>query len=249
MMFNKLRMYIYISIISFFVMTPCFSATQSETSVLVVRGGHSYDTPEFEEMCLSLEGIKVDLVLTAHMESMTATEINQRYDAILFLNQNKHYTTYDWNRKQYMDLTRLGIGMVFLHFTLSSQPEWDEYHDLVGGKWFLKNYTEDKKLHSTYFTEMTRDIVVLDTDHPVTKNIEDFTLTDAFYGNIYIAPDVHPLLGTNHPDVSQTIAWTHQYNTSKVVYIMPGFTKDSYQNISYQKLIANALKYVGHPTE
>ncbi len=158
---------------------------REDVPVLVVRGGHSYDTPDFENMCLRLNGIKSDLVLTEHMEKMSVSEIDQKYDAILFLNQNKHYRTSNKNRKQYMDLTERGVGMVFLQFTLSSQPEWDEFHDLVGGKWFLKNYTKDPKLHSTYFTEMTLDIEVLDQRHPVTEGIVDFTMTDAYYGNIY----------------------------------------------------------------
>ena len=82
--------------------------------------GHSFDTPEFEIICEGLKGIEVDLVLTERMEKMPASEIDQRYGAILFLNQIKHYPTSAKNRKQYMDLANLGVGMVFLHFTLSS---------------------------------------------------------------------------------------------------------------------------------
>lgn len=196
-------------------------------------------------MCLGLKGIQVDLVLTAHMQAMSAEEIDQRYDAILFLNQNKYYPTSPKNRKQYMTLANRGVGMVFLQFTLSSQPEWDEFHDLVGGKWFLKHYTEDPKLHSTYFTDMTLDIQVLDTDHPVTDDLNDFTMNDAYYGNIFMDPSVHPLLGTEHPDIAPVIAWTHTYANSRVVYIMPGFTKGAYQNKSYIRLIENALGFVG----
>ncbi len=217
---------------------------KKEVSVLVIRGGHSYDTPDFENMCLRLRGVRADLVLTEHMEKMTAAEIDQKYHALLFLNQNKHYRTSDKNRKQYMDLSELGVGMVFLQFTLSSQPEWDAYHDLVGGKWFLKNYTKDPKRHSTYFTEMTLAIRVLDRSHPVTEGIEDFTMTDAYYGNIYMDSSVHPLLGTDHPDIASTIAWTHEYGNSKVVYIMPGFTKGAYENRSYERLLENALCFV-----
>ncbi len=223
----------------------CSQVVEEENlSVLVVRGGHSYDTPEFEIMCVRLNGIVVDLVLTEHMERMSASEIDQQYDAILFLNQNKHYPTSTKNRKQYMDLANLGVGMVFLQFTLSSQPEWDEYHDLVGGKWFLKNYETDPKKHSTYFTDLTLDIKVLDTAHPVTRGLSDFTMTDAYYGNIYMDPEVDPLLGTDHPDIAKVIAWTHVYENSKVVYIMPGFTKGAYENPSYIRLIENSLGYV-----
>lgn len=218
---------------------------ESKSSVLVVRGGHPYDTPEFEEMCLDLEGIKSDLVLTAHFNQMKVAEIKENYDAILFLNQNKQYPEPERNRKKYMDLADEGVGMVFLHFTLSSQPEWDEYHDLVGGKWFLKSFTEDKSLHSTYFPDMTLEIKVLDSEHPVTEGLMDFTMTDTYYGNIYMSPSVHSLLGADNPDVSSTIAWTHQYKNSKVVYIMPGYSKKAFEHPSYRKLVSNALRFVG----
>ncbi len=61
---------------------------------------------------------------------------------------------------------------------------------------------------------------------------------------IYIDASVHPLLGTDHPDIASTIAWAHEYRNSKVIYVMPGFTKGAYENPSYERLIANALKYV-----
>ena len=147
------------------------SESESELSVLVIRGGHAYDTPAFEEMCMDLQGMKCDLVLTAHFEQYSAKEIDDRYDTLLFLNQNKKYRTEDRNRKRYMDLAQLGTGMVFLHFTLSSEPDWDEYHDLVGGKWFLKKYEKNEALHSTYFTDMTVDVKVLDADHPTTAGL------------------------------------------------------------------------------
>ncbi|MEM7144261.1 MAG: ThuA domain-containing protein [Verrucomicrobiota bacterium] len=215
-----------------------------DLSVLVVRGGHHYDTPDFENMCLGLESVEVDLVLSAHLHQFSAAEIEERYDAILFLNQNKHYPAKPRTRKLYMELATQGVGMVFLQFTLSSHPEWDEYHELIGGKWFLKDYTEDLELHSTYYKDLTLDIQILDRNHPVTKGLEDFTMTDAYYGNIHVAPEVHPLLGTKHPDIASTIAWTHQYKNSKVVYIMPGFTKGAYEHKSYIQLIENALRYV-----
>ena len=195
-------------------LTLCQSQ-QEDPSVMVVRGGHAYDTPAFEEMCQSLEGVKVDLVLTAHLEAIKAEVIQEKYDAILFLNQNKNYPEPERHKRKYMDLAKAGVGMVFLHFTLSSQPEWDEYHDLIGGKWFLKKFTEDQKLHSTYFIDIPVNIAVLDRDHPVTLGLQDFTLTDTYYGNIYMAPDVHPLLGTEHDDVADVIAWTHQYENRR----------------------------------
>lgn len=223
-----------------------YAQKQNGTRVLVVRGGHPYDTPAFEKMCLRLKGIKADLVLTAHFDAMKTKSITTNYDAILFLNQNKFYEESKRNKEKYVALTKEGIGMVFLHFTLSSQPNWDQYHDIVGGKWFLRKFTKDKSQVSTYFTDLTVNIKVLDSQHPVTKGIKDFIMTDVFYGNIYMKPEVHALLGAENTDLAPAIAWTHKYNAAKIVYIMPGYSTKAFENPSYKKLVANALKYVGN---
>ena len=76
--------------------------------------------------------------------------------------------------------------MVFLHFTLASRPYWDGYHELIGGKFFLPPIEKDASLHSTYMTEMTVDVRVLNPAHPVTRRMKDFSITDAFYGNVFI---------------------------------------------------------------
>jgi type 1 glutamine amidotransferase len=246
---NLFKMKKVFSFMLIFLMLFVFQASfaqKDNTSVLVVRGGHPYDTPDFEDMCLNLEGVQVDLVLTAHFNAMKLPEIKEKYDAILFFNQNKYYEESARSKKKYMDLTNEGIGMVFLHFTLSSQPNWDAYHDIVGGKWFLGSHTKDKSKVSTYFMDLTVDIKVLDKKHPITEGLKDFTMTDVFYGNIQMNPEVHSLLGSDNPDLAPSIAWTQKFNNSKIVYIMPGYSKKAYENPSYQKLVANALKYVGN---
>lgn len=221
------------------------TATAQKTSVLVVRGGHPYDTPDFEKMCNKLKGVKADLVLDAHFKSMKIDAITKKYDAILFMNQNKYFEESKRTKKLYADLTKAGVGMVFMHFTLSSQPNWDEYHKIVGGKWHLGKFTKDKKKRSTYYMNMTVDAKVVDPKHPVTKGIKDFKMTDTFYGNITTESDLIPLVTTTENKIHKAIVWTHTYNKSKVVYIMPGFTKKAYTNKSYKKLVANSLKFVG----
>ncbi len=194
-------------------------------------------------MCREVSELEYDLLLTVHVERMEAEEITGKYAALLFLNQNKHYPTTKWNRKRYMDLAQLGVGMVFLQFTLSSEPEWDSYHDLVGGKWFLKRYEANAMLHSTYFTDLTLGVKILEPDHPTTAGMKDFTMTDAFYGNIQMAPDVQILLGTDHPDISPTIAWTRRYQNPQIVYLIPGFTEKAYNNKHNRKFLANAIEF------
>ncbi|MGC6429512.1 MAG: ThuA domain-containing protein [Jejuia sp.] len=243
---DKKRLSKIFTVIPLFILLLAFQPllAQTETSVLVVRGGHPYDTPHFENMCESLDGVKVDLVLDAHFKSMKKEQIKDKYSAILFLNQNKYYEESKRTKQLYVDLTNEGVGMVFLHFTLSSQPNWDEYHEIVGGKWFLGKFTPEKEKRSTYFIDREVKVTVANKRHPVTKGIKDFTMTDVYYGNIYLKDGVTILLDSDNEDLAP-IAWTQVYNASKIVYIMPGYSKNAFENTSYKTLLANALKYVG----
>ena len=222
-----------------------FSASaKGKTSVLVVRGGHPDDTPSFENMCESLKGIDATLVLDAHFKSMKVEQIKEKYDAILFMNQNKYYEESKRTKQLYVDLTEAGIGMVFMHFTLSSQPSWQEYHDIIGGQWFLKSKIEDKSKASTYFIDKTMDIKVKDAMHPIAAGVEDFTMTDVFYGKIWMSKDVKPVFVVEDKDVNEAVVWENKYKNSKVVYIMPGFSAKAFENKSYKRIVGNSLKYV-----
>ena len=101
------------------------------------------------------------------------------------------------------------------------------------------------RLHSTYTTDLTVKARVLNPSHPVTLGMKDFTITDAFYGNVAISPDVQPLLASTNEKTSGTLAWTHRFGNSKVVYFMPGFTGKAYGNRNYQQFLRNAVRYVG----
>ena len=214
-----------------------------EFSVMVVTGGHDYDKPEFKEMFESLKGVRCDFVLTQDMQEMGVPEVADTYDAVVMMDMVR--TKVDDSAKQQFDaLTRSGVGMVFLHFTLASRPYWDEYHEMIGGKFYLPNVEQDTVLHSTYSTGMTVQARVLNQAHPVTRGIDDFTITDAFYGNITISPDSTPLLASCNKNCAATIAWTHRFRSSRIVYLMPGFTEEAYENKSYRRFIKNAIAYV-----
>lgn len=212
-------------------------------SVLVVTGGHDYDKAEFQEMFKSMENYECEFVLTEDMQTMEAREIANQYDAVVMLDMVKERVA-DGPKDQFRELSRLGVGMVFLHFTLASRPYWDEYHEMVGGKFYLPNIEKNKKLHSIYSTEMKVKARVLNPGHPVTRGMKDFSITDAFYGNISISSGTTPLLSSDHAKTSATIAWANHFGSSRIVYLMPGFTKQAYENGGYRLFVRNAISYV-----
>ena len=221
------------------------SEAMENLSVLVVTGGHDYDKPEFRHMFESMAGIRCDFVLTADMQRMKSSAITDKYDALVMMDMVRGKVA-DEAKQQFRDLSRSGIGLVFLHFTLASRPYWDEYHEMIGGKFYLPNVEKDSKLHSTYSTDMTVKARVLNPAHPVTNGMKDFSITDAFYGNVAISSSATPLLASGHHKTSASIAWTHVYRSSRVVYLMPGFTKQAYGNAGYKEFVRNSIRFVAN---
>ena len=219
------------------------SKTTKEVSILVVTGGHDYDKLEFRQLFESMAETQCEFVLTEQMQSMKSSAIADKYDALVMMDMVREKVA-DEAKQQFSDLSRAGVGMVFLHFTLASRPYWDEYHEMIGGKFYLPNVEANSQLHSTYSTDMTVKARVLNPAHPVTKTMKDFSITDAFYGNVAISPTTTPLLASCNHKTSASIAWTHTFRSSRIVYVMPGFTKQAYQNDGYKALVRNAIQFV-----
>ncbi len=124
-----------------------------KASVLVLTGGHQYNTIEFINMFESFEDMECEFVWTADMQQIPAKNLNKKYDAIVMMDMMKKELAEE-HKQQYRELTRLGTGMVFLHFTLASRPFWDEYHEMVGGEFFLEPLIEDKSKASGFKTNV-----------------------------------------------------------------------------------------------
>jgi type 1 glutamine amidotransferase len=212
--------------------------------VLVIVGGHAYDTTEFYEMFHSLEGIHFDSVShPAALELISSPRV-ENYDVLLF---------YDFlpdmpaeNSSIYTDLTRKGMPMIFMHHALGTCQEWEGYGQMVGGKYIMPTHEKDSSLHSGYEHDLDLTIKVLDPEHPVTRGISEFTIHDEGYYNILMHDAVHPLLGTSHPHSAPVMAWENLYQNSTCLYFMFGHDKLAYSNESLKLLLENSIQYLSN---
>ncbi len=168
-------------------------------------------------------------------------------------------------------------GFVFIHHHLCSWPAWEEYANILGGR-FL--YYPDR-LHgqempdSGYLLGVNSTYIVTNPDHPVTAGLPaTFELQDELYLAPYFEEDVVPLIRSNfdftdknffspyqvvgngkmfnrdgwsHPPTSNMVAWAKNYKNSPIVYIQAGDVPTSYNNPSYRTLMTNAIKWVNSP--
>jgi len=215
------------------------SVSAKKLHILVVTGGHDFDRKSFFEMFDSLQEISYNELKHPEANIQLGTIDPKTFDAVVFYDMPKSIS--ETEKESYFKLLKLGKGLVFLHHSLCSYQQWDEYKDIVGGK-----YHEEKNspATSTYQHDVNFTVKIASPKNPVTRGIKDFEILDEVYGNTEVLPGVTPLLTANHPQSNKIIGWTHKIENSRIVYIQPGHDKNGYFNPNYQKLVKQAITYV-----
>lgn len=221
------------------------SSCSKSPEVLVITGGHAYDTTEFFEMFQSLEGINFDSVSYPTARELLSSSNVGKYDLLLFYDYMPDLPLTD--SLIFLDLTQAGMPMIFLHHALCTFQQWEGYALMVGGKYVMPGYDPDSSLYSGYAHDLDLKIEVLDPSHPVNQGIDEFTIHDEGYYNIQINDKVHPLLGTTHPNCAPQVAWEKHWNNSTCIYLMFGHDKLAYSHESFKLLIQNSVQYLSNP--
>jgi hypothetical protein len=237
----KCRIHLWWIIIPALMAFSCNKANE-KLKILVITGGHAYDTGAFVGVFRSMEHMVFDTICQPAANALIASGGAGKYDVLVFYDMWQQITPAE--KEGYLKLWEEGKGMVFLHHSLVSYTDWDDYGDAIGGRYHLPEAVADSSLASRYRHDITLIVKVLDPLHPVTAGLADFTTIDEGYSNIEIKPSVHYLLGTEHPDCSQYMGWTTKYKNSRIVYLMQGHDSVAYRNETFKKLLSNAISWV-----
>lgn len=214
-------------------------ASAKDIRILIVTGGHDFDRASFFRMFDSMKGISYQELKHPEANLQLGQTDPKTFDAVVFYDMPK--TISEKEKESYYQLLKLGKGLLFLHHSLCSYQDWQEYKTIVGGKYHEEKNTPQS---SSFQHEVTFPVIIANKKHPVTKGLKDFNLLDEVYGNTEVLPTVKVLLNTNNSLSSQIIGWSHQMENSRIVYIQPGHDKNSYNNADYQQLIRQAIGYV-----
>ena len=212
--------------------------------VLLITGGHPYDE-SFDAYMESLTGIVVTHVIHPNALFMLRPENRTSFDVMLLYDYSETIT--DQEKKDFTDCLNAGKGLVVWHHATSSYWDWPEYTNIIGGRYYFHQWTDNKGVShpaSTYEYPVQFRIKVADKKHPVTKGIGDFDIIDETYGNCCVNPDVHVLLTTDEPTSTPSVAWTNRYGKSKVVTILLGHDEKAWNNPNFKKLLTQAIQWV-----
>ena len=235
---NKFNATFFITLAVFFC--SC-NTVPDKHKVLIVTGGHDYDTLEFLEVFRSIEGIEFDTLVQPHANQVIAGGGAKQYDVLVFYDMWQQIS--DAEKQAYRELWEAGKGMVFLHHSLVSYQSWDELAEAVGGRYYLEGSLEDTAKVSGYRHDIDLEVRIIDPDHPVTSGLSDFTTHDEGYSNIEIKPGVTRLLSVEHPDCAPCVGWSGRHRNSRTVYIMLGHDRNAYSSKSFVTLVEQAIRW------
>ncbi|MFW5774415.1 MAG: ThuA domain-containing protein [Tangfeifania sp.] len=216
-------------------------------NVMLVTGGHSYDSIQFFQLFDSVENIEYEHFAQPEANKALAAEQWKEIDVVVFYDMWQDIS--EKEKQAYLEMTTQGKPMLFLHHSLVSYQQWPEFEKIVGGKYIERSPDIPDEQHSTYKHDVWINVEVVNPEHPVTKGFSDFRIFDEVYGNFRVSPDVQPLLKTDHPESSETIGWENRYNASTIVYLQPGHNHHAYGSPLYRKLISQAIHYLAQKNE
>lgn len=218
-----------------------FVLNAQPVKVMLVTGGHAFDTIQFFDMFDALEGVEYEHFAQPKANRALVRGAAADFDVLVFYDMWGNIS--EPEKAAYLNLTQLGKPFLFLHHALASYQDWPEFEEILGGKYVEKGKNVPEALLSTYDHDVWVYSSVANI-HPVTNGFRELRFFDEIYGNVSIADAVVPLLTTRHPKSMEVIAWENRYNNSKIIYLQPGHDKRTYTEPDYRKLLRQAIVYL-----
>ena len=216
--------------------------SQDKYRLLVITGGHGFEKVPFYNMMDSLGNFSYDRIEQPKANELIASPDIDRYDALVFYDMNDSITPVQ--KQAYLRLLQKGKAMVFLHHSLVSYQNWDEFQRIIGGKYYEKaTLVNGNSVKSSYQHDVIIPVKIENPAHPVTKGLADFEIYDEVYGNFLTQPTIRPLLSTTHPGSSKYIAWTNPFGRSEVLFIQLGHGPEAFGNSNYRKLLRQGMEW------
>ncbi|MBW6533624.1 MAG: ThuA domain-containing protein [Mariniphaga sp.] len=218
-----------------------FTLKAQPVKIMLVTGGHSYDTIQFFQLFDALDGIEYTHFQQPEANQAIAGGVAEDFEVLVFYDMWREIS--EAEKSAYMELTKKGKPMLFLHHALVSYQNWPQFEKLLGGKYIEKRRGIPEKELSTYEHDVWVYIQLVG-NHPVTKGFSSLRFFDEVYGNYRVSEDVVPILTTNHPQSEKIIGWENRFNKSRIIYLQPGHDYRTFETEEYRRLLLQAINYL-----
>jgi type 1 glutamine amidotransferase len=205
----------------------------------VVTGRHPFDVPAFHAAFRAMPDIDF---YPQHLEDFVsdAGGVRQKYDVVVFYNHHQETPGTEqgwWDVKTREALEQLGEtpqGILVLHHGIVAFRDWPFWAELVG--------MTDRSMDYHFGQEVS--VEIANTDHPVTRGLAPFTITDETYGLPHERPGSEILLTTSHPRSTRVLAWTRQFREARVFCYQSGHDAAAFGNPDFRTVLHNGIRWL-----
>jgi hypothetical protein len=142
--------------------------------------------------------------------------------------------------KAVKDFVNAGGGVLFLHNVTYISPHNDDFRDVLGA--VTQGHPPIRSFK----------VKVVDREHPITRGVKDFIVTDEQHFMTYQKDPKHLLLQSVNEDgltyrdlgASSAAGWAYDYGKGRVCYLAPGHMISALWNPEYEKLQKNAVRWL-----
>jgi hypothetical protein len=171
-----------------------------------------------------------DLELSRAEDDLSALRADRiaPYDLIVF-----YYTVGEISDEQKNGLLNhiaSGKGYAGVHSAADSFRDCPEYRAMVGGHFVTHPHFREYQ------------VSVVDPEHPITKDLVEFNVTDEQYILDY-DPRVHVLCSALWKGQAVPVAWTKPWGKGKVFYLALGHNADACRHEMFRLLLARGAKW------
>ena len=239
-------MRILFAVILFFVAAVPLLAEESNPkfNILIVTGGHEFDVPNFYKVFDDMPDVRYEKAELPKDMDLLAPGLEKKYDLLLTYDMNT-FPVSDQQKERFAALIESGMPLLVMHHSLGGYQNWPLYRKMIGGHYLQAPLTVDGTTYpaSDYKHDVDMAVQVADKEHPITQGVENFTIHDEAYKNVYVQKGVHVLLTTDHPDSTVELAWTHRYGQAMVFVIALGHDNQAYANPNLPRILRQGIRW------
>jgi len=252
----------------------------STPNILLITKGHPFDRNAFFEI---FDAIDVNWTHVEHPAARVFFSSSQakNFDALVmydmpgisFGEEGPSFEEPDSAYKDaFIDLLENGQGLVFLHHAIAGWPAWEEYAEIIGGRFlYVSDQLRGTSCPDSGYRHNVNHTLEVVGDHPITAELPaSFSMTDELYLSEVFDDSIEPLLtsdfdfkcanfysaghaingrmfdneGWQHENGSNIVAWVKNYSNSPIAYLQGGDDPEAYSNIHYRQLIENSIRWV-----
>ncbi len=225
---------------------PAAAAKAKPLKVVILVGGHGYDTKNFPKAWGGHEDIQCE-VWKGKPYTVFDDISKFDYDVIVLYNLSSGIT--DVQKANWLKLLKKGVGLVVWHHALADCQNWPEFEKIAGCKFWMKAGEKGgKKIGKSGVGHARFKMHIANTDHPITKGMKDFEIQDESYNKQTFTDGLNVLVTTDHPKSDKPIAWTVDYKGAKIFGYQGGHDVRAWTNPGHRRLLGNGIRWVaGRP--